>query len=145
MVVMFATPCLAQELETDGLFSIAGTTWRCIGVRIIRFSFLYLGSGSEPGIELYDETVSFTDRSVLTSSGNIGILQDVDTYLDFLVFSVAFHSRLGTMVLQPALGVGIFNSIIQGTMCWQGCATWPIPIGMVFGYMFKIDDDDWTP
>ena len=27
MVVMVATPCFAQEVETDGLFSIDGTLW----------------------------------------------------------------------------------------------------------------------
>ena len=28
MVVMIATPCFAQEVEPDGLFSIEGTKWR---------------------------------------------------------------------------------------------------------------------
>ena len=35
MAVMVATPCLAQEVEPDGLFSIEGTAWQVcrIGIR----------------------------------------------------------------------------------------------------------------
>ena len=43
-----------------------------------------------------DDTVYFTERSVQTTSGNIGILDDVDTYLDFLVFSVAWGRISGS-------------------------------------------------
>ena len=28
MVALVATPCFAEEIETDGLFSIEGTLWR---------------------------------------------------------------------------------------------------------------------
>jgi len=146
MVILVATPCFAQEVETDGFFSIEGTTWGCIGVRNSWFEFL-LG---DPFMSLYYELVYFTDRSVQTSSGNIGILGNVDTYSDFLLFSVAwrgsnrFASYPGFMILQPALGVGMFNSIIWWSFCWgAGCGD-PIPIGVNFGYMFKVDDDDWS-
>ena len=27
MAVMLTTPCLAQEIETDGIFSLEGTRW----------------------------------------------------------------------------------------------------------------------
>ena len=30
MTVMIATPCLAQEIEPEGIFSISGTEWRAI-------------------------------------------------------------------------------------------------------------------
>ena len=138
LVVIVATPCLAQEIEPDGLFSIAGTEWRRIGVKIIwRPSYT-----SEPFISLYDETVYFTDRSIETSTGNIGILQYAFPYLDFLVFSVAWSQLFEIMVLQPTLGVGMFSFI---DYVGAGYPTIIIPIGVAFGFMFKIDDDDWTP
>jgi hypothetical protein len=43
LVVMVATPCFTQELETDGLFSIEGTLWRGC--------YMYL-STSEPFINI---------------------------------------------------------------------------------------------
>ena len=143
MVAMVATPCLAQEIETEGLFSIEGTTWKCIGVAIQILE--------PPFISLYNETVIFEDRTVQTTSGNIGILQYGYPPLDFLVLSVAgavlldaaFRRDYATMVLQPTIGVGMFSSII-----------WEVDrysrgdkkiIGFGFGFMFKVGDDDWTP
>jgi hypothetical protein len=72
-----------------------------------------------------------------TSSGNIVILQDVDTYFDFLVFSVAGHWYYGIMILQPSIGVGLFS-----TIQWSFPSPM-LPIGVGLGFMFKIDDDDW--
>ena len=34
MVVMVATPCFAQEVEPDGLFSLDGTLWRYSGLEM---------------------------------------------------------------------------------------------------------------
>ena len=112
MALVFATPCLAKEIETDEIFSLAGTEWRCIGVGV------QIPPVKRTFIHLYDETVDFSERSIFTTSGNIGILQWVDTYLDFLVFSVAWdrdgqkHSTTHLFaVMQPAAGVGMFLSI----------------------------------
>ena len=32
IAIMVATPCLAQEIETDGLFSIEGTMWKALPI-----------------------------------------------------------------------------------------------------------------
>ena len=149
LIKLIATPCFAQEIETDGLFSIEGTEWRCVGVE---FKLLPFTNSPPMSIELIDETVYFTERSIQTSSGNIGILQEMDTYLDFLVFSVAWgvsginvfwHASddVSFMVLQPTIGVGIFSSIIRLRFPGGGKRI----VGFGFGFMFKIDDDDWTP
>jgi hypothetical protein len=135
LAVMIATPCFAQEIETDGLFSLEGTEWRRIGVAI---------RTAIPPFRLIDDTVYFTDRSVQTTSGTIGILEDVDTYLDFLVFSVAWEARVfhtAMMILQPAIGVGVFSGLVYDMGSHLGS---PIRlVGVSFGVMFKIDDDDW--
>ena len=134
--VMLTTPCFAQEIETDGLFSLEGTEWRRIGVAI---------QTATPPFRLIGDTVYFTDRSVQTSSGNIGILWDEDNYLDFLVFSVAWGGSLfneAMMILQPAIGVGVFSGLVYDM---PRITSPPRLVGVAFGYMFKIGDDDWTP
>ena len=143
MIVMITTPCFAQEIETEGLFSIEGTTWKCIGVAIQILE--------PPFISLYNETVIFEDRTVQTTSGNIGILQYGYPPLDFLVLSVAravlyegaFRRDYATMVLQPTIGVGMFSSIIREVDRYSRIDKRFIGFG--FGFMFKVDDDDWTP
>ena len=52
MLVVIVTPCFSQELEPDGLFSIEGTEWMCIGL-----AFLI----SPPFIMPVVSTFSFTD------------------------------------------------------------------------------------
>jgi hypothetical protein len=141
LVVVISIPCFAQEVETDGIFSIGGTAWKCRGLKV---------TWAQPFIELYDETVYFTDKSVETTSGNIGILRDVDTYLDFLIFSVAWgeisrwgdpwmyqYTMEGIMILQPAIGLGTFSSLI-----WKPTPTAiRLITGVVFGYMIKCPPD----
>ena len=72
MVVIVSTPCFAQEIEPDGLFSIDGTEWQIspIGVVIFPFPWIYLNSaglnfgfyggkvygGYEEGLEVYQES-----------------------------------------------------------------------------------------
>ena len=116
IAVMMTTPCFAQEEEMDEIFSIAGTEWRCIGVG------LQIPPVNRPLIHLYDETVDFSERSVFTASENIGILQWVGSYLDFLVFSVAWDSQSDKtsishlfMVMQPALGLGMFFEVTRSS------------------------------
>jgi len=137
MVVMIATPCFAQGVETDGLFSIVGTEWRCIGVAV------YFGF---PFWDVLDYTVYFTERSVESSSRTIGILQNVDTYRDFLIFSVAWYRSFSRpqetdgsiMILQPALGVGTFSAWTR----YYSSSTERLHLGRVgFGFMFKIDNN----
>ena len=133
MVALLATPCFAQEVETDGLFSIEGTTWRRIGVAI--------SIGDPPFISLYDDTVSFTYQS-----GNI--------YHDFLVFSVASDHSLSFMILQPTIGVGVYSQLVwieqqlyqpQAMNLPHMGTIPPLDFGLNFGFMFKVDDDNWTP
>jgi len=37
LTVMVATPCLAQQVETDGLFSIDGTKWHALPIGMLIF------------------------------------------------------------------------------------------------------------
>ena len=134
MVVMIATPCLAQEIEPDGLFSLEGTEWRRIGVAI---------RTAIPPFRPIDDTVYFTDRTVQTTSGTIAIIWDVDNYLDFLVLSVAWGGSIyhrAMMILQPAIGVGVFSGLVYDM---SRITSPPRLVGVSFGVMFKIDDDDW--
>ena len=126
MAIVIATPCFAQEIESDGLFSIEGTEWMRIGVAIQILE--------PPFISLYHDTVRFTDLS--------GII-----YQDFLVFSVVSEMRYSFMVLQPAIGIGFYGQLIWIAMPSRGSSALfngpvpPIRFGLNFGFMFKIDDN----
>ena len=132
MVVMVATPCLAQEIKPEGLFSIEGTEWMYIAVGVAYWP--------PPFFLLYNDILRFTNRSVQISSGNIDIPFVCDCYLDFLVFSVALEPLVGIMILQPVLGVGMFAGIAWDcdfvTESYVSCFL-PLPVGVKFGYMFK--------
>ena len=43
-IVMVATPCLAQEIETDGLFSLHGTLWEAlpVGIQLVPFPWFQI-------------------------------------------------------------------------------------------------------
>ena len=124
LAVIVATPCLAQEIEPDGLFSIEGTEWRCIGLAFLN---------KAPFIMPIDYTTSFSAYD----------------HYDFLLFSFAlgliqvdrFAGR-GPMILQPTIGVGVFTSVLVRSL---GVGFAIEFVGVGFGYMFKIADDDWPP
>ena len=124
LITLIATPCFAQEIEPDGIFSIEGTTWWCIGIAFY---------SSEPFIRPFDDTVYFPDL-------------EGRYYGDFLVFSIGlgqFYTSYpyygsGIGILQPTIGIGMFELLM-----WKQIYTSATLVGVGFGLMFKIDDDDW--
>jgi len=70
MAVMIATPCFAQEVETDGIFSLDGTLWRITG-QMGRQGYYYgFNQGNVyylEGSECWKEEVGFFVDSFLTS------------------------------------------------------------------------------
>jgi hypothetical protein len=129
MAVLIATPCFAQEIETDGLFSIMGTEWRRIGI-------VFYWSGDmitevPPYIRPIDDTVYFTDQ-----------LERYGQYLELGVFTVIWNGLESIMILQPTIGVGMFYGYRRRFVYTMG---FRFPIGVEFGFMFKNDDDDLKP
>ena len=98
IAVMIATPCLAQEVEPDGLFSIEGTEWRGVGFPLgiqmaLRFyeGNIYLNLG-----------VPWSPSVILTLDG---------TYLDLLVVSffegTSSSGRTTVFGMMQPTGIGV--------------------------------------
>jgi len=137
MAVMVFTPCLAQEVETDGLFSIDGTLWTRCGISI---------SDIEPSFSPPScwGLVGFDQGNVYScmDEGN-SCTSNESSYIDLLVVSIVTwrsygpSTSKGLYILQPS-GFGVFTSFFRSFS--------PHPRENVYstGIMFKVQDD-WTP
>ena len=141
VAVMIATPCLAQEIETDGLFSIEGTKWQAlIGWQIFPFPLIYF---PEMSFGFYDGEV------YIEYEEDLRVLRE-SCYRDMLVFSIFRTSCSSISTNQGTEAPGDQFGILQ-----------PIGIGMWIEYYFPsiplpflpvitIDlliktDDSWSP
>ena len=85
MVVMVSTPCLAQEIETDGLFSIEGTLWDVCDITIQ----LSLSIDQPFNVECY--RMGFYQGTVYSCLEHSGCRpSSAPTYIDSPVLSIAF-------------------------------------------------------
>jgi hypothetical protein len=139
MAVMIATPCLAQEVEPEGLFSLNGTLWNICSIAFfpepIMPPFVEIACGEEMG---------FYQGKAYNSSLDSGY------YIDLGVVSIAYGMSIGgdtnryiLAIMQPAIGFGVESVVLFHHWCGKyGCA---IPFfGYVIGIMHKINDN-WTP
>jgi hypothetical protein len=86
IVVMIATPCFAQEVETDGLFSIEGTLWSL--------------AKTESYYGFSDGTVYFC--------GNVCLALTASSYIDFPFFCLfSYHDKNSIGYIFPIIGMGI--------------------------------------
>jgi hypothetical protein len=141
MVVMFTTPCFAQEVETDGQFSIEGTLWRACNI-----IFITLPSGVVTGCTLmgfHQDAVYFCTET--TECNSYPRFTYIDSPLISIVFNTMFEvSSVGfeLYILQP-IGFGVFMGSAFG---WED----PSSASQVFlfaaraGILFKVNDN-WTP
>ena len=127
MTVMIATPCLAQEIAPEGIFSLHGTVWQeYLGITILPI----------PGMPGFDPTGNesyFYGGRVYNSWGSY-----MGSYVDLLAFSFSFsYSFLicETGIWFPAVGIG---TSIEGGL-FHG----------IFPYLrinlFNKIEDNWVP
>jgi hypothetical protein len=139
MAVMVATPCFAQEIETDGLFSLSGTNWTALPISMMIFPIPLLpwpidigASWGFYGGEVYP--ISF--RAATNSF-----------YVDMLVASIFMYVREAAgIVVGPyiEIGFGIMQPIGIGLMTtYYKEERNPVPI-IVTVLLIKTDDN-WTP
>jgi hypothetical protein len=141
MVVLVATPCLAQEVETDGLFSLDGTQWRglpiggyLLPIPLLPFPIFYF-EGWQWGF--YGGEVYPIVGGAATNS----------FYIDMMVASIfMYKDEIGTYtfgsgivigfgIMQP-IGLGIVTVYIK----YEGR---PVPI-IATGLVIK-KDNNWSP
>ena len=138
MVAMLATPCFAQEVETDGLFSIERTRWG--------YCWIMLGLGGKlalPGVDWDCYSMGFYEGTVHScnddgsSCGNYSGFVYIDTPLVSIVYTV--DTRYAEFdILQPS-GFGVHTGFGYRSMGLGGGI-----FGFSIGIMFKVDND-WTP
>jgi hypothetical protein len=141
LLVILATPCSAQEIEPDGIFSIEGTEWNVcrMGIQLIE------GTWNPYPLECY---------ILRFDNGNIEQCYDDKhcrinfewTYIDSPVLSIAYTSNSFGMtpiadnspvyVMQPTAGMGV---TIRLGECGGGSTCY-----FLIGIMFKVNDN-WAP
>ena len=128
MVVIVAVPCFAQEVETDGMFSIEGTQWRA------RYIF-------PPYPLLTTNAIGFFGGKVYWYSPRGWGQMENSFYVNALVasFSIAISWEndffVSTCAMQPA-GIGVITNFGFGNL---------FPFLLVqIGILQKIADN-WTP
>lgn len=143
MAVMLATPCFAQEVETEGIFSLHGTEWHMlpIGLQILPFPWIFYAPN-------YGFSFGF-------HNGTVYPLRLGDYYyIDLLVFSIfgpriTLTTHIGTHIGGPGQGFsyfGILQPIGIGILVEFGQLVRP-PFYPFMTRMFLLikTDDNWTP
>ena len=136
MVALVTTPCFAQEIEPDGLFSLDGTLWRFFRPEI-HFGTSY----GQPYFDMVvrNREVGFYQRSVyLCSENSCGSLGPyIDTPVISTFFTLDFWG-IDLWVMQPTVGIGLT------TTCYCGGVSYTSGCGFGIGIMFKVDNN-WEP
>jgi hypothetical protein len=138
MVVMIATPCLAQEIEPDGLLTIEKTYWESV-LDMMIFPIPHPGPPSE--------WVGFSGGVVYHSRFPQGSVTMNSFYIDMVIASIFMYNatdnqdtettwkEVGIGILQPLSRIGV-QTIVQ-TYQSRG-------VTVVMSLLNKTDDN-WTP
>ena len=134
MVILVATPCLAKEVEPEGLLSIEGTLWNACSVFIPPLYPPQYGGRAVTG----DLDYGF-HQGIVYRCNNAGLgyscrqtdAQYIDTPVISILYEVGLTPPFVFLAIIQTSSVGIFSGYLA-------------PISFVFGILFKTDDS-WTP
>ena len=137
--VIIATPCLAQGIEPEGIFSIEGTRWG--------YCLIELGTNPPWVLPLCSSLGFYRSRVYeCTMEGDDCVDYDFFSYVDLLVVSIVtnfdydeyggWHIYLG--IMQP-IGFGMWTFFGYTALIKS-----PGFFFFKIGIMFKIEDN-WTP
>ena len=135
IVLLITTPCLAQEIEPEGLFSIEGTQWQSLPIWIQILPF--------PWLQIYEFSIGFYGGKIYRYPSSGFIYESF--YLDMLVASIFRYkeSDHSFFAYYDGTHFGILQPIGVGVMIVSGRNLNFIP---VLGVMILIKvEDDWTP
>ena len=136
LIAMLATPCLAQEVKPDGIFSVEGTRWVSCWIGL---------TSSEPPIRTgCNSILGFYQGTIYAcvEEDNCNPLPDhifSYSYSDLLVFSIL------NMAIDPLYGDD--SSVAIMLPCGLGVERFlsSDPLGLSsIGIMFRVDND-WKP
>ena len=136
VIAIVATPCFAQELDPDGIFSLHGTEWAFIGITSVPPIF----GVSENFIGFYNEKVYLKRHPVgppLSTPNSF--------YMNFVVASF-FIASTGHNELYGGGGVyiGIVQPIGIGMTTFTGILDHPPYIGLGIAILIKTNNN-WIP
>lgn len=105
MVVLVATPCFAQEVEPEGLFTIEGTLWNVCGISISDDQLLNIGC--------YE--MGFDQGTVYSNKDNAWSADERLSYIDTPLVSIAYIGQsflqdLYLFIMQPS-GFGVYTRL----------------------------------
>ena len=130
MAVMIATPCFAQEVEPEGIFSIEGTRWEALpmGIHISPFP---------PSLEPIDWGFGFYGGEVYPSGG-------YSFYIDMLVCSIfSVEYGPGATSRPVVFYMGILQPIGIG-MVIRWYMAYPNQFYLAISILIKASDN-WAP
>ena len=130
MVVMLATPCMA-EVEPEGMFSIEETKWDFCGI-VLATLFPFVGVNCLSW-GFYQGKVYICNGSRCSPDSSMGY---IDTPVVSIIYS--FYQGFGLGVVQPS-GIGMFTGFY-----FVAAKNIPPTFLSMVGIMFKTDDS-WTP
>ena len=135
MAVMIATPCLAQEVEPEGLFSVDGTLWgQCEIIFTTTFEpFFSMNCDKELG---FYQGKAYSCEDYFCAA--------IASYADMGVVSIAWDIypwNYYLAIMQPTIGFGAFTEIGRGCGCYHFMCS--CQFDYEIGIMFKINDN-WT-
>ena len=131
IAVMLATPCFAQEVEPEGIFSLHGTVWQSLpmGVHILPFP---------PSLESIDWEFGFYGGKAYNSVRTPGF------YIDMLVCSIFYLEDYHVGGGYFPLYFGILQPIGMGMVVQYIGAPIPNNKDLTVGWVIKVSDN-WTP
>ena len=144
MAVILATPCIAQEIEPEGILSIDGTLWNTCS----------RGFSSEPPFSYTDcemEIGFYERRQYFCFEGDCTV-DGFAAYVNLGVVSIAlcifkYPGQLygsSFSILQPASGLGVNSLLYYWPRSFSPAHYSLAGFGFEIGNMNKINDN-WTP
>ena len=145
MVVMVATPCFAQEVETEGIFSIEGTLWSGCETGCTK----EVGDGPPECDFSCEGTTGFYQGKMYSCNETRCLSYSTKTYFDSPLISIVnFRTRydvvgMRSYILQPS-GFGVYTEL----GCYERFPYLPFPTTRYcyfgIGIYFKVDNN-WSP
>ena len=145
MLMLITTPCLAQEVEPDGMFSIEGTRWRVCQI-FFQTKRPIISLQCERDLAFYNDSVYSC-----TCPATCRIYPFLQYIIDTPIVGVTWEVHAGCGVWgSPFCMVGYQVAVMQPfglgihSIAELGFAGESLFAAYGIGIMFKVEDD-WTP
>ena len=136
-LVVIATPCFAQEVEPDGIFSIEGTSWESLLGTLMIFPFPWLELSGWYNVGFYDNGVypfAYPDPSENAFYVDTPALSIYMDYRESRGYNTSYRA-IYFGILQP-IGIGVVTIYMTNSL---------LPIPSIYIMILIKADDNWSP